>query len=91
MDTLTRAARRENEPALDGHSRRRPRRRFVRGDVATPPVAAPSVHGSELVAPFAAETRMDGYARYEGWRRPVRERTIERRADCERRYGRREE
>lgn len=55
LDKLTYAGRRENLRDLDGH----PRHRFVRGDVADPAVAAPLVHGADVVAHFAAETHVD--------------------------------
>jgi dTDP-glucose 4,6-dehydratase len=55
LDKLTYAGRRENlHDVIDD-----PRHRFVLGDVADAAVAAPLVHGSDVVIHFAAETHVD--------------------------------
>ena len=55
LDKLTYAGRRENLHDVMDH----PRHRFVHGDIADAAVAAPLVHGSQIVVHFAAETHVD--------------------------------
>ncbi len=55
LDKLTYAGRLENlREVIDS-----PRHRFVKGDIADEPVAAPLVRGADIVVHFAAETHVD--------------------------------
>jgi dTDP-glucose 4,6-dehydratase len=55
LDKLTYAGRRENlREVIDS-----PRHQFVHGDIADAAIAAPLVHGAEIVVHFAAETHVD--------------------------------
>ena len=55
LDKLTYAGRLENLRDVE-HD---PRHRFVKGDIADAAVAAPLVHGADVVVHFAAETHVD--------------------------------
>jgi len=55
LDKLTCAGRMETLKDVIGH----PRHRFVRGDIADAPVAAPLVTASDIVVHFAAERHVD--------------------------------
>jgi dTDP-glucose 4,6-dehydratase len=55
LDKLTYAGRLENLDSLKDH----PRHRFVQGDIADRPVAAPLVAEADVVVNFAAETHVD--------------------------------
>jgi dTDP-glucose 4,6-dehydratase len=55
LDKLTYAGRLENLDSLKDH----PRHRFVHGDIADRPVAAPLVAEADVVVNFAAETHVD--------------------------------
>ncbi len=55
LDKLTYAGRLENLHDVMDH----PRHRFVKGDIADSPVAAPLVRGANIVVHFAAETHVD--------------------------------